>query len=133
MFDIKAVRMTSFGQIMNEIFSVKDKADYIDELISYPLLIIDDLGSERSSEYAQEIVYSIIDGRYKAGKPLIITTNLTLDEIQNPQDMRYARIYDRILEMCVPIQFNGKSRRKDIFLEKRDRVKALFDEVSENE
>ena len=36
-------------------------------------------------------------------KPLIVTTNLTLDSLQNPLDTAHARIYDRLLEMCAPI------------------------------
>ncbi len=47
-----------------------------------------------------------------AGKPLIVTTNLTLDEIRHPQDTAHARIYDRLLEMCVPISCIGVSFAK---------------------
>ena len=36
---------------------------------------------------------------YRSRKPLIVTTNLTLDEIRYPQDTAHARIYDRLLEM----------------------------------
>ena len=64
------------------------------------LLIIDDFGMERGTEYGLEQVYNVIDSRYRSGKPLIVTTNLTLDSLQNPQDTAHARIYDRLLEMC---------------------------------
>ena len=53
----------------------------------------------------------MIDGRYRSGKPLIAMTNLTLQELKNPQDIAHARIYDRLLEMCVPVQFKGESFR----------------------
>ena len=43
---------------------------------------------------------------------MILTTNLTMGEMTNPQDIRYSRIYDRILEVCVPIMFDGDSFRK---------------------
>ncbi len=43
--------------------------------------------------------------RYRSQKPLIVTTNLTLNEIRHPQDTAHARIYNRILEMCVPISY----------------------------
>ena len=49
---------------------------------SYPLLILDDFGMERGTEYGLEQVYSVIDSRYQSGKPLIATTNLTLEELQ---------------------------------------------------
>ncbi len=58
---------------------------------------------ERGTEYALEQIYNIVDSRYRSRKPLIVTTNLTLDEIRHPQDTAHARIYDRLLEMCVPI------------------------------
>ena len=57
-------------------------------------------------------VYNIVDSRYRAGLPVIYTTNLTLEELKNPADMRYARIYDRVLEKCFPVEFRGVSRRK---------------------
>ena len=67
---------------------------------------------ERRTDYAREQVFNIIDGRYLAQKPLIVTTNLSLDELQHPTDMVEKRIYDRLLEMCVPICFNGESLRQ---------------------
>lgn len=125
------VLMTSFGFIINRIFSEPNKDELIENIVSYPLLIIDDLGAERQSEYTQEIIYNIVDARYKTGRPLIVTTNLTLDQIQNPTDLRYVRIYDRLLEMCVPVHFKGISRRKAISEQNRDIMKALFDEVEQ--
>lgn len=78
-----------------------------------PLVVFDDLGAERSSEYALENVFMMVDERYRARKPTIVTTNLTLNELKNPQGMDRKRIYDRILEMCVPIYFDGPSRRRE--------------------
>ena len=78
------------------------------------MLILDDLGIERSTEYALEQVYAVIDERYKSGLPVIITTNLKIAEIRNPQDVAYARIYSRILEMCTPVRISGEDRRKSI-------------------
>lgn len=40
------------------------------------LLILDDLGREKQSEWSQQILFDIIDARYRAKKPIIITTNL---------------------------------------------------------
>ena len=79
----------------------------------YPLLVIDDFGMERGTEYALEQIYNIIDSRYRSRKPLIVTTNLTLTELKNPQDTAHARIYDRLLELCTPIACTGPSMRKD--------------------
>ena len=49
-----------------------------------------------------------------------------LDEIRHPQDTAHARIYDRILEMCVPISCIGASFRRETAQEKLERLKALI-------
>ena len=73
-----------------------------------------------------QCIYNIVDSRYRSRKPLIVTTNLTLDEIRHPQDTVHARIYDRLLEMCIPISCTGVSFRKETAQEKRERMKLLI-------
>ena len=68
----------------------------------------------------------IIDSRYRSRKPLIVTTNLTLTELKNPQDTAHARIYDRLLELCTPIACTGPSMRKDIGQAKLNLLKTLL-------
>ena len=120
------VRMTSFARILNELnSSFSGRNEVVDKLCRYPLLIIDDFGMERGTEYALEQIYNIVDSRYRSRKPLIVTTNLTLGEIRHPQDTTHARIYDRLLEMCVPVSCIGVSLRKENALEKLERMKLL--------
>lgn len=109
------VYMTNFTRIINALsgFDVKDKNRYIADLVRHSLLVIDDLGAERQSDFAQEIVYSVIDARYRNGQPLIVTTNLTLSELKNPKDLTCSRIYDRVLEMCSPVKFEGANKRQE--------------------
>ena len=105
--------MTNFARLTNTIQGMYDgKQEYIDNLNRYSLLVIDDLGVESDSKYRQEIVFNVIDSRYRAGLPFIITTNLTAEEIKKPQDLGYSRIYDRILERCFPVEVAGQSRRR---------------------
>lgn len=107
------VLMTNFSTLTNKIQGTMDgKQKIIDNLNNYTLLIIDDLGVERKSEFMQEMVYNIIDSRYRSGLPFIITTNLSANEIKNAPDISFQRIYDRILERCHPIEVSGVSRRK---------------------
>jgi hypothetical protein len=49
---------------------------------------------------------------YRSCKPLIVTTNLTLEQMKNPPDLEHSRIYGRVLEHCAPILFSGKDMRK---------------------
>ena len=121
------VRMTNFTRILNELNnSFSGRNEVVDRLCRYPLLILDDFGMERGTEYALEQIYNIVDSRYRSRKPLIITTNLTLDEIRHPQDTPHARIYDRLLEMCVPISCIGTSFRRETAQEKLERLKSLI-------
>lgn len=119
--------MTNFARLTNQIQGTYEgKQEYIDSLNRYPLLIIDDLGAERQSMYMQEMVFNIIDARYRSGLPLIITTNLTADEIKKPQEVRYQRIYDRILERCFPVEVSGSSRRRAAVRDTYGATKALL-------
>ena len=109
-----SVLMTNFSRLVNIIFGLKEgKQNYIDSLNSYDLLIIDDLGVERQSEYVAEIVQNIVDSRYRAGLPLIITTNLTPKDFSaESSDVAKSRLYSRISEMCLPVVVSGVDRRK---------------------
>lgn len=109
------VLMTSFPKLLNALGGLYsgEKNEYLKSLNQYRLLIIDDLGVERDSPYVLETVYLVIDERYKSGKPFIITTNLSLEGLRNPADLEHGRIYDRIMERCVPVAFSGKNYRTD--------------------
>lgn len=106
------VKMTNFATVADEMWTVPDKAEYIADLCRYDLLILDDLGVERKTEYMQEMVYKIVNARYVAGAPVIVTTNLTPDELTKTAEIGYARTYDRLLEKCLPIKVDGRSRRR---------------------
>lgn len=104
--------MTNFATVADQLWSAEDKAGYIRDLCKYDLMILDDLGAERKSEYMQEMVFKIIDARYRSGGPVIITTNLTPDELTKPAEMGYNRAYDRLLQSCLPVNVDGRSRRR---------------------
>lgn len=106
------VLMTNFPTLIARIQKDAFKTDVVASLDDYDLLIIDDLGVERSSGYMQEQVYNIIDSRYRAKKPIVVSTNLTIEQMQNPGDVMSARIYGRIMERCLPIRFAGPDKRK---------------------
>lgn len=115
--------MTTFIRLANELSgrNYEDKNAFIASLNRYKLLVIDDLGAERDSPYMQEMVFEIIDARYRSGMPLIVTTNIPLEEIKHPKDITCSRIYDRLLEMTTPIRFTVK-RRAQTHEEKREEL-----------
>lgn len=107
------VIMTSFVKLIAQIQSGEEtETDILQRINRAKLVIFDDLGAERTTEYAIERVYNIIDSRYRAELPMIVTTNLTLDEMKADTDRRFSRIYDRLFETCIPVQFTGTSWRK---------------------
>lgn len=92
------------------------------------LLIIDDLGAENDTTWVKEKIYEIIDSRYRDSKPTIITTNLTLQQLQEKLtgDDGVTRTYDRLLEMCYPIRLQGKSRRINAYNNKEKIIKDFL-------
>lgn len=122
------VLMTNFSKILNQMGAMysDERYRYIASFNRFSLLIIDDLGIERNTEYALEQVYAVVDERYKAGLPLIITTNLTISQLRNPEDVAHARIYSRVLEMCTPVHVPGLDRRTVIGKSKQELVKEVL-------
>ena len=122
------VLMTNFPTILNRMTGLfgSERADFLASLNAYDLLILDDLGAERGTEYALEQVFAVIDARYRSRKPLVVTTNLTLDALKHPNDLAHARIYDRILEICAPILFGGENLRVDKANETKTAARSLL-------
>ena len=107
-----SVLVTNFSKILNVVMSSRDRQQILDSLNAYQLLVVDDLGAERSTDFAREVTYSVVDQRGQAGLPLIITTNLSLAEIKDASDMSLRRIYDRLETLCpITICMDGTSRR----------------------
>ena len=119
--------VTNFARISNEVQGMFDgKQQYYDNLNTFPLLVIDDLSAERKTEYMQEIVFNVIDARYRANLPLIVTTNLTREELLNPSNITHQRIFSRLFEMCTPIEVTGKDRRQQALKEDIGKFKDLL-------
>ncbi len=116
-------RMTTFSDIAKDIFDGKLSPH---DLNRYALLVLDDLMAERKTEYMQEIVFNVIDSRYKAGLPLIVTSNLTAEAIKNPADLAYQRIFSRLLEMTLPIEVKGEDRRRAKLKEAHSNYKDML-------
>lgn len=106
------VVMTSFVRLLALLQNGSDETDMMERLNRASLLILDDLGAERGTDYALEKVYGILDSRYRKCRPMILTTNLTTEQMKQTADSRCRRIYDRVFECCYPLQFAGRSWRR---------------------
>lgn len=120
--------MVNLSHVLNDLtnFQSVDRNQYIGDLMKYPLLILDDFGMERKTEFANEQIFNVIDERCRSRKPLIVTTNIPLTSLRNPDSLEKSRIYDRLLGMCVPVEFGGKGRRRAIAAAKMQRATELL-------
>lgn len=102
------LRITDLIKIYIELKN-RDRIKKIETMVkTYDLVIVDDLGAERQTEFSIEKVFDFFDLRSIAKKPLIITTNLKqIERGFADQD----RIFDRIFSMCETIELTGQSRR----------------------
>lgn len=83
----------------------------IDAIKSVPLLVFDDIGAERDTDYQLEKLFSVVDARIQSGRPLIVTTNLTPKQMQDPDTLQKRRIFSRLLEACaVRLHVEGDKR-----------------------
>jgi DNA replication protein DnaC len=91
---------------------VASEAEIIDSLRRTDLLVLDDLGAERTSEFTVDRIYTIINSRYADDRATVITTSC------NPQDLadRVGRATaSRLNEMCVDLVFpEGDWRRRNM-------------------
>lgn len=121
------VRMITLGEALLNLFGMsgEERIQYLEVLTTCGLLILDDFGVERRTPYAREQVYEIINRRYLSGRPMVVTTNLTLEELKHA-DRDDSRIHDRVLERCVPVCFDGDSLRRENTAERIKRMQTLL-------
>ena len=122
------VLMTNFPRILTQMGDLQfgERTEYIASFGKFELLVSDDLGVERNSEYALEQIYAVVDERYKSNLPLIVTTNLPPRQLRGSHDVAHARIYSRVLEMCTPVLIQGSDRRKAISAQKKSLARQIL-------
>ena len=92
--------------------------EIMNDLKTADLLIIDDLGKEKATEWTSQTLYTIINARYENELPIVITTNYTLKNLVDrmtpagSQDsISAAAAVDRLYETCIEVPMIGKSWR----------------------
>lgn len=111
--------------------SKEEEAQILNNLFGASLIILDDLGTEIENEWNKKIVGSVIDGIWRAKRLLIVTTNLTPEQLKKRYSSKESvdRIYDRLYEMCAFVQMTGQSIRQQIGAEKEKNIVMLFSEA----
>ena len=119
--------VTNFSRIANINDSPMKRQEEIDRLNEFDLIVLVDMGIERTSTFMNEIVYSVIDSLITARKCVIITTNLTDAEIKKPNDVSKERIYQRLFEGTIPINVDGINNRVELLKQDYEYYKQVLE------
>jgi DNA replication protein DnaC len=97
----RSVAIYSLPRLLNllreSMDSQEGKLDFMDRLTAVDLLHIDDLGAENRTDWVLEQLYSIVNARYEAERPIVATTNLMPDELS---ERLGTRTVSRLVEIC---------------------------------
>lgn len=123
-------------KLINKIYESYNKygeqgeSQIINALQNADLLVLDDLGAEGTSKTGKEkqIIYSVIDERLREKKPMILTTNLNVEQLRAKlcSNDGVERTFDRIVSACPIEHMTGKPRRIMQGQEKRKILNSLF-------
>lgn len=102
---------TLFEQLRSQMRKDDATRITVSQLAKAPVLVLDDLGAERPTDWVRERLYDIVNTRYEAQRSVLVTTNL------NPEQMERslgARIAGRLIEMCRVIDIDGPQLRRPL-------------------
>lgn len=130
---VPVIAISSIG-LLNRIkqtysnYGKEAEAEIILSLKNASLLVLDDIGAENDTAWTKEKLYEIVDSRYRDGKPMICTTNLTREQLKDKLtgEDGVTRTYDRLVEMCFPVEITGSSRRVQTASRKAAIIKDLL-------
>lgn len=97
-------------QQANKPGSKTDEAELMQALRDADLLVLDDIGAEKWTDWTESTLYFIVDERYRWKKPLVATTNCDLEELERRV---HERTLDRLFEMCVLVENQATSYRRE--------------------
>lgn len=96
--------------------SIGDKQkldDVLSKLLETKLLVLDDMGAEKFSEWVGEQMFRIINDRLINQRKLIVTSNFSMEALEERMGLHGARIMSRIAGMCTVFKVTGRDRRLD--------------------
>ena len=78
-------------------FNAKGERKYLNKMMRIPMLVIDDIGKEKQTEWTQSVFFDVINYRYEHKLPVVITTNMGPKQLESYLD---AAVYSRLCETC---------------------------------
>lgn len=111
---LRSVRFVTAPDLLQEVRAAFGKGDGAEERLrdavrEAPVLLLDDLGAEKVTDWVREELYCLVDHRYRELLPTIITSNYTVEELE---ERIGERTVSRLVEMCDGILLDGADRRK---------------------
>jgi DNA replication protein DnaC len=108
--------LTRIRQTYQEADNENAYAQFFERVTSVDLLYIDDLGSERHTDWVVEQLYAVINERYESRRSVLVTSNARDDVGSGEQELREqigARTVSRLIEMCGdPLPLFGPDHRE---------------------
>lgn len=114
-------RLISVGHIEMLIDAGENFGKLVQDLNRFPLLVLDDYGAERETSFMHSKMLTLLDERQNTGKPTIITTNYTKDQIEEE-----GRLNSRAFENKPYVSVVGKDRRREGTQAATQRMKELW-------
>lgn len=111
--DMSAARFTGASRVLSDV-------------MAHDLVILDDLGTERSTETAREQTNEIVDALSLSACVPIITTNMSIEAMQAETDPMLQRVYSRIFGMCQPVKVEHTDRRLEVGEGKADFYRSIW-------
>ena len=107
--------LTRIRQTYQEAETENAYAQFFDRVTSVDLLYIDDLGSERHTDWVVEQLYAVVNERYENQRPMLVTSNASGDVAagqQQLEDQIGRRTVSRLIEICGdPLPLFGADNR----------------------
>lgn len=88
----------------------KEDSDLFEEMKKVEVLVIDDIGVEKVTEWLSEQLFLVINFRYEHKLPTLVTSNQSLDDLAT---LHKPQIASRLDEMCKSVRFTGEDRRQN--------------------
>lgn len=85
-----------------------EKRRHLDLMKRVPVLVIDDVGKEQVTDYTKNVLFDVINSRYEAYLPVVITTNYNAKQLETYLG---GAIFSRICETCTAIAMRGEDYR----------------------
>ncbi|GGW41130.1 ATP-binding protein [Streptomyces xantholiticus] len=121
-YEIRAITAADMYGLLRPKGSDRGAEEELRRLTRVPLLLLDDLGSAKASEWTEEVTYRLINERYNACRPSIYTSNLPADS-RDEHGQRHGpdlitalgeRIVSRLAEDTQVVAMTGHDRRRGV-------------------